>query len=462
MAGLARETGLLSGTMCSHVRWAPRLLVGLVLAAPLAGCSASESSRPPSTVQADPVTTVAQSTTTTTVPSILPVEGTIPLAGLADARRGDDLTATAQRALAVWRDAPVECYPSKAEASAARDQFARVATYLGAVRAAARVLADVPSFKEAIATEAAYRDFAATRPFVVCNAPTRPSVGAPTTTMAGGTTKGLAAGGVVEITLALSGDPAADREFTVSDAGAACDGVSANTTFLVSSQDASGRWAITDVIVNPNGATSATIIPARAGAGAIEYLAYCGTQDKRHGVVTYRVRPTGDTTTTAPAPTTTDPTAPLVVLDLPVDDTAVAIDPRATEVAVEPEVVREFLTTSGADGGVVLARINLGEWVALREEQVTWVPIGPGNDGLETKIVGAKAPVERTIRLTEPSTTTSSTSSSTIAPDGASTTLVATPLASRRSPVDRTMLVIGVLLGCAVLAVVLSRARMRR
>ncbi|MFM7093262.1 MAG: hypothetical protein ACKOYL_01710, partial [Actinomycetota bacterium] len=122
----------------------------------------------------------------------------------------------------------------------------------------------------------------------------------------------------------------------------------------------------------------------------------------------------------------------------------------------------KFLTTSGADGGVVLARINLGDWVALREQQVTWVPIGPGSEGLETKIVGAKAPVERTIRLTEPSTTTSSTTSSTTVPGEISTTPVPTAVISRGSEFNRTIWVIGVLLGCAVLAVVLSRARMRR
>jgi len=443
--------------MAARRRGASGLVAGLVVVVMASSCSspaADESAR--STLPSS----TTPPTTTTTIPSLLPSEGTIPLPELANARLADDLIQTARRAVAAWEDSPVECYESKAEALAARDQFARVATYLAKTRIAARDLGDVTAFKDTIAVEAAYRTYAATRRFITCKAAAaqaKPS--GTTTTVVGGTTKGLTAGGVVEVDLTINGNPVVDQEFTVSDAGAPCDGVGANTTFLVSSQDATGRWVITDVVVNTDGATSAIVIPPRAGSGAIEYLAYCGTQDKRHGVTTYRVRTTGDTTTTAPPPTTTNPDAPLVVIDLPLDDGTLLVDSRATEVAIEPESVTKFLAASGAEGGVVVARLNLGDWIALREGQVSWLPVGPGDEGLETKIVGAKTPVERTIRVTAPTTTTTSTL------PVATSALPATDeptSGGSSSETDSTIWVIAILLGLATLAVATTRARQRR
>ncbi|MFM8908310.1 MAG: hypothetical protein ACKOIZ_12045, partial [Actinomycetota bacterium] len=225
---------------------------------------------------------------------MLPGSGTIPLAQIGDVVRGDDLVGTAQRALEAWRDVPAECLPSKAEALAARDQLLRVGTYLGKVRGAAGDLLSAAAFKGLIDVEAAYRSYVASRSFIVCgeSRAIESSSPATSTTIVGGSAKGLAAGGVVEVDLTITGTPKVDREFTVADVGTPCDGLSANTTFLVNSQDASGRWVITDVIVDAEGTASAAVIPTRAGAGAIEYLAYCGTLDKRHGVVTYRVSPT--------------------------------------------------------------------------------------------------------------------------------------------------------------------------
>lgn len=438
-------------------RWAPLAAAVAVVAGLGTSCGSGSGSQSADTTS----TTLESTTTSTTVASILPSEGTIPLADLATAQRTDELMTTAQRAFAFWKDAPVECYPSRAEAVAARDQFARVATYLAAVRSSARRLADAQAFKEAIAIEAEYRTYAASRPFPTCGAPTpaEPSGTKSTTTVPGGTTQGLAAGGISEITLVITGTPAVDQEFTITDPGAACDGFGANTTFLVSAQDALGNWAITDVIVDTTGATSTKVVPTRAGPGAIEYLAYCGTLDKRHGVVTYRVRPTGDTTTSTPSPTTTDATAPLVVVDLPTNDAAVVVDPRATEVAIEPESVAAFLAANGADGGIVIARLNMGDWVALRPGQVSWVPAGPGDDGLETKIVGAKTPADRTIRVTSPTTTT------TTQPE---TTTSAMPIATAQengngsSDTDTTLVVIVALLALAALTVVFARLRLRR
>ena len=443
--------------MAARRRGASGLVAGLAMVVMVSSCSSPSVDESASSIVPSSTTTPP---TTTTVPSLLPPDGTIPLADLANARRAGDLIETARRAVATWEDSPVECYESKAEALAARDQFARVATYLAKARIAARELADASAFKETIAIEAAYRTYAATRRFVTCKAAaaqTNPS--ATTTTVEGGTTKGLTAGGVVEVDLTIGGNPVVDQEFTVSDAGAACDGVGANTTFLVSSQDAAGRWVITDVVVNTDGATSAVVIPPRAGSGAIEYLAYCGTQDKRHGVTTFRVRPTGDTTTTAPTPTTTEPDSPLVVVDLPLDDDTVLVDPRATEVAIEPESVSKFLAASGAEGGVVVARVNLGDWIALRENQVSWLPVGPGDEGLETKIVGAKTPVERTIRVAAPTTTTTSTVAvATSVPP----TTVNRASDSSSSETDSTIWVIAILLGLATVAVATTRARQRR
>lgn len=411
--------------------------------------AASPPTTPPSTT----------SSTTTTIPSLLPVEGTIPLPDLASVRRPAELAESARRALAAWQDSPVECYGTKAEALAARDQFARVGTYLAKARIAARDLADAPAFKEAINVEASYRTFAATRRFTACGSPVGQTDNKTTTTVAGGTTKGLAAGGVVEVNLTLDGNTVVDKEFTVSDSGAACDGIGANTTFLVSHQDSNGRWVINDVVVNVDGATATKVTPTRAGSGAVEYLAYCGTQDKRHGVVTYRIRPTGDSTTTSPAPTTSNPDAPLVVVDLPSNDIELVVDRRATEVAIEPESVTKFLAANGAEGGIVIARMNSGDWVALREGQVSWLPVGIGESGLQTRIVGAKTLVDRTIRVTAPTSTTTST-----IPAPASetpTTITRRPIDSG-SDADPTIWVIAILLGVAGAAVAIARTRQRR
>ena len=399
-------------------------------------------------------------TTTTTLPSILPSDGTIPLPELGDVVRGDDLVATAERALRAWSDVPAECLPSEAEALAARDQFLRVATYLGKVRGVARDLQNAAAFKQLINIEASYRAYATTRTFIVCGESNTiaPSSPATTTTIVGGTAKGLAAGGIVEVDLTITGTPRVDQGFTIADVGAPCDGIGANTTFLVNSQDSSGRWVITDVIVNEEGGTSTEVVPTRAGAAAIEYLAYCGTLDKRHGVTTFRVGTTGDTTTTLPAPTTTDPSAPLEVVDLPAGNSSILVDPRTNEVAVEPESVTEFLAANGAEGGVVIARLNVGDWVALRETGVTWIPVGPGEEGLEVRIVGAKAPLERTIRVTAPTTTT--TTSTTTVP--AATTTVVAVVATSDDDSDTTLWVVIVLVVVAALSVSASRLRLRR
>ncbi|MFM7410066.1 MAG: hypothetical protein ACKO3L_04600 [Actinomycetota bacterium] len=410
----------------------------------------------PTTTTANPPSTVA---ITTTVPSMLPGSGTIPLAQIGDVVRGDDLVGTAQRALEAWRDVPAECLPSKAEALAARDQLLRVGTYLGKVRGAAGDLLCAAAFKGLIDVEAAYRSYVASRSFIVCgeSRAVESSSPATSTTIVGGSAKGLAAGGVVEVDLTITGTPKVDREFTVADVGTPCDGLSANTTFLVNSQDASGRWVITDVIVDAEGTASAAVIPTRAGAGAIEYLAYCGTLDKRHGVVTYRVSPTGDTTTTQPSPTTTDPSTPLQVVALD-ENSSVVVDPRAVEVAVEPESVTAFLAANEAEGGVVIARLNLGDWVALRDSGVTWVPVGPGDDGLELRIVGAKVAVEKTLRVTAPSTSTSS--SSTTQPS--STTITTAVRNETGGDEDTTLWVIISLVVVATLTVLASRLRLRR
>ena len=443
--------------MTARRRRASGLITGLAVVVMASSCSSPSVDTTASSVAPSASTS---STTSTTIPSLLPTEGTIPLADLGTARRGTDLVESARRAVATWQDAPVECYESKAEALAARDQFARVGTYLAKARIAARDLADASAFKEAISIEGEYRTYAATRRFITCKAAAaQAEPSGTTTTVEGGDTKGLAPGGVAEVNLAITGNPVVDQEFTVTDLGAPCDGNGANTTFLVSSQDSAGRWVITDVIVNNDGATSTVVIPKRAGSGAIEYLAYCGTQDKRHGVTTYRVRATGDTTTTAPPPATTNPDSPLVVIDLPIDDGTLLVDPRATEVAVEPESVTKFLAASGAEGGIVVARVNLGDWVALREGQVSWLPVGPGEPGLETKIVGARTPVDRTIRVTAPTSTTTSTLA--VATSAPPTTAVRAADSST-SETDTTIWVIGILLGLATFAVAAARTRQRR
>lgn len=435
--------------------WRPTRPLATLAIVALAACGSSSGANP-TTTGAGPTTTVAP---TTTLPSMLPSSGTIPLARIADVVRGDDLVVTAERALQAWRDVPAECHPSKAEALAARDQFIRVETYLGKVRGAARDLRNASAFKGLIAVEAAYQSYAASREFVVCGESTAVESSSPatSTTIVGGTAKGLAAGGVVEVDLTITGTPKVDREFTVADVGAPCDGLGANTTFLVNSQDSSGRWVITDVIVDAEGATNAAVVPTRAGPGAIEYLAYCGTLDKRHGVVTYRVSPTGDTTTTQPAPTTTDPAALLHVVALD-DGSSVVLDPRATEVAVEPESVAAFLKANDAEGGVVIARLNLGDWVALRDTGVTWIPVGPGDDGLELRVVGAKVAVKQTLRVTAPSTTTTSTTTA----EPSSTTITSPATSETGDDEDTTLWVIIGLVVVAMLTVLASRLRLRR
>jgi len=425
----------------------------MVAIAMLAACGSSGEANPTTTSET-PATTTAP---TTTLASMLPASGTIPLAQIGDVVRADDLVATAQRALQAWRDAPAECLPSKAEALAARDQLLRVGTYLGKVRAAAGDLLSAAAFKGLIDVEAAYRSYVASRSFIVCgeSRAIESSSPATSTTIVGGSAKGLAAGGVVEVDLTITGTPKVDREFTVADVGTPCDGLSANTTFLVNAQDASGRWVITDVIVDAEGTTSAAVIPTRAGAGAIEYLAYCGTLDKRHGVTTYRVSPTGDTTTTQPSPTTTDPSTPLQVVALD-ENSSVVVDPRAVEVAVEPESVTAFLAANEAEGGVVIARLNLGDWVALRDSGVTWVPVGPGDNGLELRIVGAKVAVEKTLRATAPSTSTSSTSTT----QPSSTTITTAVRNETSGDEDTTLWVIIGLVVVATLTVLASRLRL--
>jgi len=428
-------------------------LAAMVATAMLAACGSSGDANPTTTSEPAATTTAP----TTTLASMLPASGTIPLAEIGDVVRGDDLVATAQRALQAWRDAPAECLPSKAEALAARDQLLRVGTYLGMVRGAARDLLSGAAFKSLIDVEAAYRSYVASRSFIVCgeSRAIESSSPATSTTIVGGSAKGLTAGGVVEVDLTITGTPKVDREFTVADVGAPCDGIGANTTFLVNSQDASGRWVITDVIVDAEGTTSAAVIPTRAGAGAIEYLAYCGTLDKRHGVTTYRVSPTGDTTTTQPSPTTTDPSTPLQVVALD-ENSSVVVDPRAVEVAVEPESVTAFLAANEAEGGVVIARLNLGDWVALRDSGVTWVPVGPGDNGLELRIVGAKVAVEKTLRATAPSTSTSSTSTT----QPSSTTITTAVRNETSGDEDTTLWVIIGLVVVATLTVLASRLRL--
>ncbi|MEY2969171.1 MAG: hypothetical protein RIQ64_1798 [Actinomycetota bacterium] len=443
--------------MSARKQGVSRLVAALALGV-LGACGASNGAQPT-------MTTVGPTTTgtrpTTTLPSLLPPDGTIPLSRLVEVERGDDLVTTAQRALEAWRGVPAECLPSRAEALAARDQFIRVETYLRNARAAARELRSAGAFKALIDVEAAYRSYAASRDFLVCgeSKPIESASPATSTTIVSGTAKGLTAGGVAEVDLTITGTPKVDREFTVADVGTPCDGIGANTTFLVNSQDGSGRWVITDVIVNAEGSTSAPIVPTRAGAGAIEYLAYCGTLDKRHGVVTYRVSATGDTTTTQPTPTTTDPSTPLQVVAL-TGGASIVVDPRATEVAVEPESVTAFLSDNAADGGVVIARMNLGDWVALRTSGVTWVPVGPGDDGLDLRVVGAKVTVERTLPVSAPSASTISTATATATSESMVVTTVSTTRAeSGRDDADTTLWVVIALVVVAALTVLGSRLR---
>lgn len=444
-----------------RARWrgASRLAAGVLIATLGAACSPSGDAATTTTGQTGAPTTSPP--TSTTLPSVLPGSGTIPLAELADVQRADDIVGTAERALRAWSDVPAECSPSRAEALATRDQFIRVATYLERARGAVRDLRDTAAFKRLIDLEASYRTYAATRTFIVCGESTGIAANSPatSTTIVGGTAAGLTAGGIAEVDLTIDGDPKVDQEFTVADLGAPCDGIGANTTFLVSAQDSSGRWVIVDVIVDKTGLTSAAVIPTRAGPGAIEYLAYCGTLDKRHGVTTFRVRPTGDTTTTSPTPTTITGDAPLVVIEIPTTSGSVLVDPRATEVAVEPKSVTAFLAANDAVGGVVIARLNLGDWIALRENEVTWIPAGPGDEGLETRIVGARNAVERTVEVVAPSTTTTTSTALAVSSSSSAVTVAeSTP----NDEDDATLWVIVVLVTVAALTVLFSRLRLRR
>jgi hypothetical protein len=137
---------------------------------------------------------------------------------------------------------------------------------------------------------------------------------------------------------------------------------------------------------------------------------------------------------------------------------SLVVDPRAIEVAVEPESVGAFLAANEALGGVVIARLNLSDWVALRDSGVTWIPVGPGNDGLELRVVGAKVAVERTIRVSAPSTTTTST----VAPVQVTTTSSAVTPAESGNDEDTTLWVIIALVAVATLTVLGSRLRLRR
>jgi hypothetical protein len=410
-------------------------------------------------------TTASTSTTSTptTIPSILPPSGTIPGVDLQSATNPSDIIATAERAVAVWSSTETPCYPSKAEALAARDQFARVASYLARARLSARSISNLAAFKSVIAVELEYRGLASKLTFVACGAQT-PAVRSDktkstTTTSPNGTTNGLAAGGVAEVELTISGAPRVDSTFTVADLGSPCDGLSANTSFLVSARDATGRWIITDVVTHDDGARSAVITPTLAGPGAVEYLAYCGTSDKRHGVATFNVKPAGDTTTLPPSTTTTDPAAPLVVLDLPASDAGSIVLPAHTpEVAVEPATVLTYLSRAESIGGVVVARMNGGDWVALSATAVTWIPVGTGKPGLVVRIVGAKSLDTRTFDIS--AATTSTTETTTTEPIVSGNTLVAAT--TERSRRDTTLWVILVLVGMACFFVVVSRLTQRR
>ena len=539
----------LQGTVAPMARWGLRATVGrggfaavLLLLVSLSACGTSTFESGVSTS-----TTAGETTSTSsTVPSILPGKGTIPGADLEDASNPADIIATAQRALAEWTTTQTPCYPSKAEALAARDQFARVASYLAKARLASRAIQSLAAFKEVIEVEADYREMAGKLTFVSCTAGTPKSkkdkTKSTTTTTPEGNTNGLTAGGVAEVDLSISGSPKVDSTFTIADLGAPCDGLSANTTFLVSSRDASGRWVITDVVTRANGETSAVITPTRAGPGAIEYLAYCGTADKRHGVATFNVKaagdttiadlgapcdglsanttflvssrdasgrwvitdvvtrangetsavitPTragpgaieylaycgtadkrhgvatfnvkaaGDTTTTSPAPTTTNPLARLVVLDLPTSKSAnITIEPGTAEVAIEPATVAAYLAQADALGGVVVARLNQGDWVALSSSSVTWLPVGTGDAGLDVRVVGAKAAVETSFKVEVPTPTTIAST----------TTAVTTPTEAKEngagnsnSKRDTTLWVVLILVGLAAFFVVLTRLAQRR
>lgn len=423
----------------------------------LAACGSSSLGSLPTTTSAGPTTS-----TSTTIASILPPDGTIAGADLEAAINPNDIIATARRALATWTSTSTPCYPSKAEALAARDEFARLAAYFAKARTAARTIANLSAFKEVIGIETQYRQLAGKLTFVSCNKGDAETTGdktkSTTTTSPAGNTKGLAAGGVAEVQLTISGTPKVESQFTVADTGSPCDGLSANTTYLVNSRDATGRWVITDVVTNTDGATSAVITPSRPGLAAIEYLAYCGTSDKRHGVITFSVKAKGDTTTSAPAPTTTNPTAPLVVFELPIDKSSKPmLTSSATEVAIEPDSVEAYLGAYQAEGGVVIARINEGDWVALSSAAVSWVPVGTGTSKLDVRIVGAKSAVQQSYSVDTPPTTTVARklpTSTTVADESG------TP-GSNTHHTDTTLWVIIILMALAVVFVVAARGAQR-
>ena len=407
---------------------------------------------------------LAQSTTSTstTIPSILPATGTIPGTDLESATNPADIVATAERSVAGWTSTTTPCYPSKAEALAARDQFARVASYLAKARLAARSISNLGAFKSIITIEADYRKVASKITFVSCDAGTPAAKSdktkSTTTTSPGGSTDGLAAGGVAEVDLTVSGTPKVDSTFTVSDLGAPCDGLSANTTFLVSAKDATGRWIITDVITQDDGATSGVITPTIAGQGAVEYLAYCGTSDKRHGVTTFNVKPVGDTTSVPPSATTTDPNAPLVVLDFPSEASgAIDLPASVTEVAIEPSTVLTYLSQTESIGGVVVARLNGGDWVALATTGVTWLPVGKGKASFELRVVGAKSVLSTSYKVS--TVTTSTLAAPTTTMSGSDDTVVTAP--GTPSNRDTTLWVILALIGLAAFFVVAARAAQR-
>ena len=412
-----------------------------------------------------PTTTLSHSTTSTstTIPSILPATGTIPGTDLESATNPADIVTTADRSVAGWTSTTTPCYPSKAEALAARDQFARVASYLAKAHLAARSISNLGAFKSIIAIEADYRKVASKITFVSCDAGTPAAKSdktkSTTTTTPGGNTNGLTAGGVAEVQLVVSGTPKVDSTFTVADLGAPCDGNGANTTFLVSAKDSTGRWIITDVVTDEAGATSGVITPTLAGSGAVEYLAYCGTADKRHGVTTFNVKAVGDTTSLPPAPTTTNPDAPLFVVELPAGaNGSIPIPSNVSEVAIEPATVLTYLSETESIGGVVVARMNGGDWVALSTTGVTWIPVGNGKPDFEVRVVGAKSALTTSFKVSTVTTSTLATPTTTLK-ETDDTVAAESGDAQNR---DTTLWVILVLIGLAAFFVVLGRAAQRR
>ena len=87
-----------------------------------------------------------------------------------------------------------------------------------------RAISNLSAFKSIIAIEADYRKVASKITFVSCDAGTPAATSdrtkSTTTTTPGGSTDGLAAGGVAEVQLVVSGTPKVDSTFTVADLGA--------------------------------------------------------------------------------------------------------------------------------------------------------------------------------------------------------------------------------------------------